>query len=223
MSDSIQAFPEQINSWWITLILLLVLAAIAWIRVNYARRFVQLFNATINLRMLHQLMRQELVLSHRASIALSVIFMLNLSTFAYLCDRVFQFQLFQGSGFMLWVKYLSFFTLIYMVKLLFIELVKTWFDGDFGLSEYRYNIFLIGKVSGLILLPFIALAAYNATSYRKEVLIIAGMILLLLLFYRWFRGVRNAFQMRISPFYIILYFCTLEILPLVLLLKVLSL
>jgi hypothetical protein len=223
MSNTLQAFPEQINSWWITLLLLIVIAALAWIRVNYARRFVQLFNATVNLRMLHQLMRQELVLSHRASIALSVIFILNLSTFAYLCDRVFALEIFEGSGFLIWAKYLSFFTLIYLVKLLFIELVRTWFDGDFGLSEYRYNIFLTGKVSGLILLPFIALAAYNAIGYRKEVLIAAGVILLLLLIYRWFRGIRNAIQLRISPFYIILYFCTLEILPLVLLLKVLSL
>ncbi|HCY46074.1 MAG TPA: hypothetical protein DHU89_05275, partial [Flavobacteriales bacterium] len=54
------------------------------------------------------------------------------------------------------------------------------------------------------------------------VLVVAGLILIVAsIVWRWARGWLNAVTNRISIVYIILYLCTLEILPAVVLLKVL--
>jgi len=215
--------PEGIATEWLGILFLLIIAALTWVRFNYSKRFQQLFSAAINQRLMRQLMRQELVFSHRASIVLTIVFLFSLSAFLYVADTMFQWNILASSGFILWAKYLLLLFLIYFVKLLAIEWVKLMSDGDFSLGEYEYDIFLINKASGLLILPFAMLGAYLFKS-QAEVIIIIGLVLLVsLFFYRWIRGLGNAIRLHVPVFYIILYFCTLEILPLAILQRVLTL
>lgn len=214
--------PENIATEWLALIFFLIVVALTWVKVNYSRRFTQLFNAVINERMLRQLMRQELVFSHRASIVLIVVSLLSFSVFAYLSDVTLGWEIFGDAGWLSWLKYLIVISLIYLIKVLSIQLVQILSDGDWSLSEYRYNVFLLNKAAGIVILPFALLAAYLGGNAQR-IIVITGLIIIAMLFlFRLGRGFTNALRNRVPLFYIILYFCSLEILPLMLLHKALS-
>jgi hypothetical protein len=144
---------------WMVGILVLIFAGHAWIRVNYPRRLANLFNALINVRMMRQMMREELALSHRASIILIGQFFLIVSLFIYTALTFFQVDIIPGSGFGLYLKILFIIILMYLVKALTITLIKLISDGDFGLTEYNFMVFLTNKFLGLVLLPLLILAS----------------------------------------------------------------
>ncbi len=164
-------------------------------------------------------MREELVFSHRASIVLSVVFFLVGSLFLFELDNIFQFNIIDAQGFNLWGSYLILLSMIYVIKVSSIQLVKLISGAEYGLEEYQYNVFLINNALGVILLPIVCLGAYFYQEQAKPVLLIGVIILAISLLYRLGRGIFSAFENRIPLFYIILYLCSLEILPLLILFK----
>jgi hypothetical protein len=167
-------------------------------------------------------MREELVFSHRASIVLTVVFFLTGSVYLYEIDNIFNLSIIDSEGFSLWFNYLILLTMIYTIKVSSMQLVKLLANGDFGLEEYQYNVFLINNAAGVVLFPFVLVSAYLYKSEASGVLIAGGIVIGLFLFYRLTRGLFSAFSNRIPLFYIILYLCSLEILPLLILFKALQ-
>ena len=80
--------------------------------------------------------------------------------------------------------------------------------------ENSYNLFLFPQFVGLVLLPIIIVAHLNIPLIPVFTWLFFTVIGLLLLYLNW-RGIIFAFQQGISLYYIILYICTLEILPIV--------
>jgi hypothetical protein len=222
MHQIIELPAFNLASEWIALLFLSILTGLLWIKVNYSRRFELLFGAVINPRFLRQLMREELVFSHRASIVLTVVFFLTGSLYLYEIDNIFNLSIIDSDGFSLWLNYLILLTMIYTIKVSSMQLVKLLANGDFGLEEYQYNVFLINNAAGVVLFPFVLVSAYLYKSEASGVLIAGGIVIGLFLFYRLTRGLFSAFSNRIPLFYIILYLCSLEILPLLILFKALQ-
>jgi hypothetical protein len=112
--------------------------------------------------------------------------------------------------------------LLYPVKSLLMQLVGWIFNDSEKITEYIFNIFLLNKVLGLSLVPIVVMAAY--LSFGQQVLLYVGVVLVVVFYvYRLFRGyfIGRA-TANLSRFYILLYLCTLEILPLVIVAKFIS-
>jgi len=112
--------------------------------------------------------------------------------------------------------------LLYPLKSLVLQLVGWIFSDSERISEYIFNVFLINKILGLSLIPIVVLATYLSSG--QEVLLHVGISLVVLFYvYRLFRGYfigrDNA---NLSQFYIFLYLCTLEILPLIIVTRFVS-
>lgn len=219
MPEILELPAYNLSSEWIAAILLIVVLCLLWIKINYSRRFQLLFGALVNNRFLKQLMREELVFSHRASIVLTLVFFLVGSLFLFELDSIFQFNIIDAQGFNLWGSYLILLTMIYVIKVSSMQLIKLISGADYGLEEYQYNIFLINNAVGVILLPFVCFGAYFYREEAGPLLLIGIIIVTISLLYRLGRGVFSAIENRIPLFYIILYLCSLEILPLLILFK----
>jgi hypothetical protein len=189
------------------------LVAIAWVRVNYGRRIPQLFSDLINVRLMRQTMREELVLSHRASIAVSSIFVVQFSLLLYLWEVRSGVSIASGTGFNLFWKLVVLVVLVYFVKIMLLRIIQWVIEGDFSLNEYIHTIFLSNKVL------FSLFTDYQGSQF---LLIVALASVGLMYVFRLFRGAGNALMQGIRPVYIILYLCTLEILPLLLFMKFIS-
>lgn len=81
--------------------------------------------------------------------------------------------------------------------------------------ENKHNVILISQIIGLLFSILLLLWAFNIK--WSEYFILAFIIIMVSFWiYKIFRGIIFSFQHGVAWYYIILYFCTLEILPLVL-------
>ena len=122
------------------------------------------------------------------------------------------------------MSFTLFFLLLYFFKKQFYRLVAIIFDREPYAQECSFNIYLINRVLGICLFPInIALAFIKPTIISTETLLIIGYIIIGFFYiFKIFREIQISKKNRVSLFYIFLYFCTLEILPILLLIKVLT-
>ncbi len=213
---------EYLSETWMIPLFLVCLVALAWVRVNYGRRIPQLFSDLVNVRLMRQTMREELVLSHRASLAISGVFVLQFSLFWYLLEVRSVVSIASGTGFNLFWKYVILVVLVYFIKIMLVRIIQWVVEGDFSLGEYIHTIFLSNKVLGLVLFPLLLFALFTDYKGSQFLLTTALVSVGLMYVFRLFRGSANALAQGIRPVYIILYLCTLEILPLLLFVKFIS-
>lgn len=110
-------------------------------------------------------------------------------------------------------------TLVYLVKMLVIAGVDNFSSKGVALRIYFGNTIILSQITAFLIL---LLSIVMALSYGKpsHIFIWIGLGLLLLSYLiRLVRGTIAAFEERISLNYIILYLCTLEILPLAVMIK----
>ncbi|MFT5823235.1 MAG: hypothetical protein ACI8ZM_004496 [Crocinitomix sp.] len=101
------------------------------------------------------------------------------------------------------------------IKLITIQLLIFFTTSKIGLQEHFINHLLFFQIGGIILTPILIFTQYIPASYREITLISILILLALIIIIREFQSLTRAIQHKISYFYIILYLCTLELLPLV--------
>lgn len=210
---------SQMSETWMIPVFVICLLGLAWVRVNYGRRVPQLFSNLINVRLMRQTMREELVLTHRASLVLSGFFILQFGLLWYLVSVNWNLETVVGTGFEMYWKMTLLVVLVYFIKLLFIRVIQWITMGEHTLNEYEYAIFLSNKSLGLLLFPLLLCVIFLDPVGARYVLIASIGIALVFYLFRVIRGIFSAFTQSVRPVYIILYLCTLEILPLLLLVK----
>jgi hypothetical protein len=198
---------------WMVFVLIAIFLAVGYVRLTYPRRFIRLIRSLINPNSLLQMMREELVFSHRGSLLLLLVFVLSGGLMTYLAVKAI--NLFDESPYglhpILWSTGLLF--LIYSVK---------WFVNApilYLLARpdiFRTHMFLVAtfnKAIGLVLVPFSILAAYLPSKYGM-VFGIAGLIIWgILLLLRLVQEASFTRIFRLRWYYFIFYLCALEILP----------
>ncbi len=112
--------------------------------------------------------------------------------------------------------------LIYLTKYAAVRF-SGWAFRVEGITEhYLFNVFLINKVLGITLIPFIIILAFADHEWAQQVVIISFIISGILLLNRYFRSwqVFGSF-FQYSKFHFFMYLCASELLPLAVLMKLL--
>lgn len=198
---------------WMAAIFILAAVVFAWIRNNYPNRFDRLFKSAMNVRMMRQNMREESAFSHRASLLLSVLFVLVAALIFCRAHVYFHWSAFHFSGVGLYATYCAIILSVYGFKTAIAEWVSAWSEGDFSMTEYLYSMYTYLKLGGILLLFPALLLTYGGAVAVMPALILSVLIFAVLLVLRTFRGVQGALQARVNGVYIILYLCGLEIMP----------
>ena len=87
-----------------------------------------------------------------------------------------------------------------------------WYDN--AIAEKDGNIYLFGKVYGLLLLPLVAVIPFVPDSLSEKLMWVGIGLYVFFYVMTLFRGLRICFKNRVSIFYLFFYLCVLEILPL---------
>jgi hypothetical protein len=212
---------ENVTPDWFFPIIILVLAILAWIRAYYSRFFSQMIQAFMNSNLANQIVRDENIFIQRASVYLSIIFNLIGALLLYLLSMHYGWHLGGiGSGFNRFLLFLIIVTSAYALKFLILKTCGWLFEQEREMATYIFHIFLINNLLGIILLPFILLLAYNE-SVSSTWLVIPPLLFAGLAFlWRIFRGMQIGISGNSSPLYLFLYLCTLEIAPLMVLIRI---
>jgi hypothetical protein len=207
---------------WFTIVLLLVVIGFTGIRAFYFKIFRQLISAFFNNNVTNQIVRDENILVQRAASLMSVLFYFIFSLFLYQVSVYYNWNFqYLGSGFTRFFFLTLAIAFAYSVKLLTLKSAGGLFEADRAVATYIFNIFLINNLLGLVLLPVVILVAYVVPFWWVGDIILIGIGLAIAFF--TYRLIRGFLVWRTLPggtiFYFILYLCTLEIAPLLIIIK----
>ena len=111
---------------------------------------------------------------------------------------------------------------IYTGKYLVIKFSGWVFNAKEATGMYAFIVFMINKVLGIVLVPLVILIAFSEGVLVSNLAIITAFIAGLLLLYRYIVSlaiIRN--NLKISPLHFFIYLCAVEIIPILVIYKVL--
>lgn len=202
---------------WLSVVLFVAFAVLVVLRVFDGRRMTQLAGGFFRASSVGMLYREDNALTGRASVLLLLNFLIVTPLFLW------QVMGFFGAlrGDLLQYGLLALLlAVIYLIKLMITSLLGVIFDHREAATEYNYNILLFNKTLGLLLFPVTVMLAYSRDVPPVWLIGFGLCAWGIILVYRLFRGVLIGLSVSgVSLYHIILYLCTLEILPFVVILK----
>jgi hypothetical protein len=110
---------------------------------------------------------------------------------------------------------------LYTGKFLFLSFAGWVFNVKEGAQTYIFIVFLINKIIGVMLIPFILIIAFSQARLVDAAVTASVILIALLFFYRYFVSVKSFRRdLHINPFHFFLYLCGVEIVPLLIIGKV---
>ena len=203
---------------WIAVHLIILLVLLAWVRFFYRKRLSQVFSSAAANHYYYQLSREGNLFRERISIPLFIIYLVSFSLFIYLLVVYFAPPSFTPlQGIKLFSAIILMVLIFWIIKNGIINLTGIIFKDYYSSSDILLTNFIFNLVFGLILLPIVIIAVY--CSYKN--ILYAGIVVwLLLTVYRVGRELFSGISLsNYSLYYRILYLCTLEILPLLVVTK----
>ncbi|MCX6245204.1 MAG: DUF4271 domain-containing protein [Bacteroidetes bacterium] len=206
---------------WILGILLLGFILVAWVQVFYRRRIRQVLMAPYSRRFLSQLVRDGDLLSERISLALGFLYFLTASLLLYqsydllIMNKIVSFP----EGALVYALIVAGLSGFWILKIGLIRFLSFIFRTRQATNEYVLNIFIFNMITGVFLLPMLVFVVY----LKSPFFLWTGVGIFILFFiFRIIRGFLIGISIPKFPHvFLFVYLCSLEILPLVILVKVL--
>jgi hypothetical protein len=196
---------------WMILVFLFTLVSLAYTRRVHPARIFRLWNSMWNIRTMRQTIREE-PNTPRANLLFNSVFYLQAGLVAYAGIKCFRPDE-RLSGVLPYLSLVGILFGIYLAKRILLRALAVLSAGDYSLSEYEYSVFLTNRMLGLLLFPLALSIAYFPSQQAASIIIVSAAIILLAISYRLIRSLLTAVESGVTPFYILFYICTLEILP----------
>jgi Domain of unknown function (DUF4271) len=202
-------------------LLVAILFYFALIRIFFEKYFNNLMTLFFRVSLRQQQIREQVLQTPLPSLLLNILFVISAGLYA--CYLLHYSQL--GAGVPFWILYLNCMLLlgtIYLVKFLVLKFIGWVFSISRATDIYIFIVFLVNKMLGIFLLPFLIVITFSGPQLREVFITISLAMIFVLWTYRIlasFRPVHN--EIKLTPFYFFLYLCAFEIAPLLLIYKVL--
>ncbi|HEV2355517.1 MAG TPA: DUF4271 domain-containing protein [Puia sp.] len=202
-------------------LILAILYYFALIRVFFEKYFNNLLTLFFRVSLRQQQIREQVLQTPLPSLMLNILFVISAGLYA--CFLLHYSRV--GADIRFWVLYMDCMALlaaIYLVKFLVLKFIGWVFSISRATDTYIFVVFLVNKMMGIMLLPFLIVVIFSGQQWREVFITISLAMIFVLWGYRIlasFRPVRN--EIKLTPFYFFLYLCAFEIAPLLLIYKVL--
>jgi hypothetical protein len=192
---------------------------LAFLKYFFNRYFTNLFRVFFNTSLRQSQLTDQLLQAKLPSLLFNLFFTISGGLYAYILLSHFQLIL-SDKNWVLIFSSMALLGLIYLVKFSTLKFTG-WVTGLTEVTNtYVFVIFLINKIIGIFLVPFIVILSFSDIAIVKIAILISLMsigIFLLLRFFRSYGLLQN--QLKISKFHFILYIMGIELLPLLLIYK----
>ena len=204
---------------WFTVVLFAGILLFATIRYSYIKYIKHLFTALVNYPTSVRLLQESSYPASHAAYRLDVVFYLALSMFVYQALNIFGLSG-ASNKFSFYLMVLAGVLVYFTAKKFLYKVTGLMFETRTETYEYVFNINNNNRTLGLVLLPLVALVSFSPMQ-SPVFLLVAGIVIVvafqLVLIQR---GILILLRKQFSIFYLFLYLCTLEFLPLLLIYKI---
>ena len=192
---------------WVFLLFLFILAYLAFLKFNFPNLFALAIKSFYNQKYSNQFLREET--NFKNKFYHLPVFILSLGLF--FC--------YNKLSFIFYLKIIFLITLYFLVKYILLISVGYIFEKNYLFEEIIFHSFIYEKVAGIFLFPLILIFYYGSFD-NLVVYYLINIFLILILNYKWIRLLYlSFFNSSLHKAHIIIYLCTFEILPLVILIK----
>lgn len=203
--------------------LLALLLIFALLRRMFPKYFNDLFRLVFRSSVKERQIREQLIQTPLPSLLLNIFFVITAGLYL---DFIFRhYHLSPVGNFWLMFLYCALgLAAVYTGKFLALKISGWVFSMKEAADSYIFIVFVINKMIGIFLLPFLLVLAFSEGKLYSIALTLSWCVIACLLIYRFiltFAVVRN--QVKVNPFHFFLYLCAFEIAPLLLIYRVLLL
>ena len=206
---------------WIIGVVLFSAFVFAWIKMFYNRNYQNIIKSGINYQYAYKLVKEGNSVSYRVNTFLNFVFYMNFAMFLFLSIKLLGYDVKLQE----WKIYLLIFSLlliIYTGKSFVFNILGFIFNNKSSVNEYITNIGIYNKILGVFLFPIIIAIPYISLQFKLPLMYIGIIAIGLSLIFRFLRAFQIAFKIKLSIFYLILYLCALEILPILIIGKMIN-
>jgi hypothetical protein len=211
---------NQVNHDWLTILLLVAAGLFASIRISWNKYLGNLFLSVANYSTSYRMFNEKNTSLKLGAFQLDVLFYLVFSAFLFQLADYFRME-FPYKGFYLYLYSLGILLCYFLAKKSIYRLTGIVIEKTMETGEYLFHAGNFRRVAGLILIPIVALIAFSPFGDMGFPVWFGMIAVALLYFLLILRGFVILLKKQFPIFYLFLYFCTLEILPLVLLYRIL--
>jgi len=197
-----------------------IVFVLAFIRITFSKYFRNLFLLFRQTSLRQKQTRDQLLQDNLASLLTNFLFIISAGLYITLLIR---YKNWTDISFW-WLSLVSagVLLLIYLIKYLFLLFTGWIFDTKEATGSYVFVVFLVNKVLGVLLVPFLLILSFAGPELVQVAITVSvGMVILLFAYRYWvsFIAIRN--KLKVNALHFLLYLCAVELLPLVLIYKVL--
>jgi hypothetical protein len=203
--------------------LIALLLFFAFLKFSFPKYLGDLFRVAFRTTLKQRQIGEQLVQTPLPSLLLNFFFLLSASL--YINFLLEHYQL--ATDYNFWLRDFYCFaalTVIYLIKFLSLKFSGWLFNITVTTDGYLFIVFMINKIIGIYLLPFLVLLAFTDDGLYEVAFACSYIGVFSLLAYRFILSYGLArSQIKVNPFHFFLYLCAFEIVPLLLIYKALML
>ena len=204
---------------WIPGLVILSFLLLTWIKLIYVQFLTPVLFASFKYKEAARLYYGKNAPAQNAFHILHAIFAINGGLFFLFVAGFFNLRLPDIQPVLIFLILSAVLVLVFSLKSITLGVTGFLFNKSAIFSEYRHNIFIYNKIYGIVLLPVIVGLLYAGDIMYVPLiysgLVLGGVFYLLQLV----RGLEIIMRKEFSVFYLILYLCAFEILPILVLYK----
>jgi hypothetical protein len=204
-------------------LLVSLLIICAFIKKSFPKYFNDLFRLFFRTNMKQRQIKEQLMQTPLPSLLLNGFFVISAGLYASFLLEHFKLNPFENFWLLYFYCCLGL-SAVYFIKFLGLKMSGWLFNMQEASNSYIFIVFIINKMIGILILPFLIILAFSDGNIYTVSLALSWCLIAGLFLYRiilTFADVLN--QVKVNPFHFFLYVCAFEIAPLFLIYKGLGL
>lgn len=211
------------NPDWLIGVLLICFVLFATVRLIFNKYLSQLILSTINYSTFLRLLRERYFNLLHASFRLDIISNAVMALFSYQFLTAYKINFGISGSFYFYLACLAGVIGYFTAKRIIYYFIGVLTESNQEILEYLFSITVYNRVLGIFLLPISGVIAFLPLSKVKPILFAGAGLIGIFYLMSLLRGGKIFLKKQFSISYLILYLCTLEFLPLILLYNLLLL
>jgi hypothetical protein len=197
-----------------------VVALVAFVKISFPKYFQNLFSLFFQTSFRQKQTRDQLLQDNLASLLMNLLFIISGSIFVALIAYQQKWVSFNFWWLLLYCA--GIFGGTYFVKYLFLLFSGWVFNVKEATSSYLFIVFLINKIMGIALIPFLLIIAFSPMAMVQIAVTVSMFVIGGMFLYRYVVSLGTIrSSLKVNALHFFLYLCAVEVLPLLLMYKVL--
>jgi len=215
--------PIPKGSVWVPAIVGLLLVLFAVLKISFNKQLQTIVQSFFSNRVLNNLNKEDNLFTSWPFLLLFVQFGFTIGMFFYLVSGFYHIS-FPGTGFQFYLSISILIVVLYIMKIVILRLLGYLFNIQKPINEYVTILYLSYFNLSLVFIPLVIAFSLSPLKYGPYYIAISFILLGVIFAFQFIRaGVNILSHHRFSKVYLFLYFCALEICPILILIKAIGL